>query len=55
MDLDKLLGGKYVKPKTTPSVPSEATGGDSGDIEAGEGKLTNKPANKPGERRSTKK
>lgn len=54
MDYTDLLGDKYARRNTTPSVASEATGADSSDVEAGEGATTDKPADKPRASRSGK-
>ena len=48
MDYTDLLGDKYARRNTAPSVAPEATGADSNDVEAGESATTDKPANKPG-------
>ena len=47
MDIDALLGGKYDRRNTTPSVPTETDGEGLGDVEAGESKPEVKPVNQP--------
>ena len=54
MDYTDLLGDKYARRNTAPSVASEATGADSKPVEAGEGTTTDKPADKPRASRSGK-
>ena len=54
MDYTDLLGDKYARPKTAPSVPKEADSERLGDAEASESKLEHKPTD-TASRRSTGK
>ena len=54
MDYTDLLGDKYARRITAPSVAPEATGAASKPVEAGEATAEHKPANKPGASSSRK-
>ncbi len=54
MDYTDLLGDKYARRNTAPSVAPEATGADSKPVEAGEATVEHKPTNKPGASSSRK-
>ena len=54
MDYTDLLGDKYARPKTAPSVPKEADSERPGNAEASESKPEHKPADTAGRRSSGK-